>query len=392
MLDEVLARGHPDPPDRAADGTIGGRGGRQGLHTEHLATCSPRCRAWPASTRAHMVTACAEPRPGGRPRRAWRAVVDPEMPMLTLDDLGVVRGGRGDGDAVTVTITPTYSGCPAHGGDARRPARRARPRRATRASRCAPCSRRRGPPTGSPRRQAQARRGTASPRPAAAPRGTGPDPADPDRARGRRALPALRLAGHRGALPVRPHRLHGAAPLPAVPGAVRAHEGDLRCQPDAHRGARQRARRLPPAAGGRRRAALRRRRRRHLRRARRAARGLRVPARPVPDAAPARRRAGGAPVLLDLRAGRGAAADRGAPGGHRAVLRVAGRPAASPATRSRWRRRPARSPRTSTRAPTTAWSRPARGSPRCCPSRPACSPPRRTPGSRCSTATGAPTR
>ncbi len=33
--------------------------------------------------------------------------------MLTLDDLGVVRGVEADGDAVTVTITPTYSGCPA---------------------------------------------------------------------------------------------------------------------------------------------------------------------------------------------------------------------------------------------------------------------------------------
>jgi ring-1,2-phenylacetyl-CoA epoxidase subunit PaaD len=41
------------------------------------------------------------------------AVVDPEMPMLTLDDLGVLRDVRTAGDAVTVTITPTYSGCPA---------------------------------------------------------------------------------------------------------------------------------------------------------------------------------------------------------------------------------------------------------------------------------------
>ena len=40
-------------------------------------------------------------------------VVDPEMPMLTLRDLGVVRGVHVEGDAVTVTITPTYSGCPA---------------------------------------------------------------------------------------------------------------------------------------------------------------------------------------------------------------------------------------------------------------------------------------
>ncbi|MHC8506666.1 phenylacetate-CoA oxygenase subunit PaaJ [Pseudonocardia bannensis] len=36
------------------------------------------------------------------------------MPMLTLDDLGVVRGVEvDDHGGVTVTITPTYSGCPA---------------------------------------------------------------------------------------------------------------------------------------------------------------------------------------------------------------------------------------------------------------------------------------
>lgn len=40
-------------------------------------------------------------------------VVDPEMPMLTLADLGVVRSVAVIGRAVTVTITPTYSGCPA---------------------------------------------------------------------------------------------------------------------------------------------------------------------------------------------------------------------------------------------------------------------------------------
>jgi ring-1,2-phenylacetyl-CoA epoxidase subunit PaaD len=40
-------------------------------------------------------------------------VVDPEMPMLTLDDLGVLRSVEERDDAVVVTITPTYSGCPA---------------------------------------------------------------------------------------------------------------------------------------------------------------------------------------------------------------------------------------------------------------------------------------
>ncbi|HET8603254.1 MAG TPA: 1,2-phenylacetyl-CoA epoxidase subunit PaaD [Marmoricola sp.] len=40
-------------------------------------------------------------------------VVDPEMPMLTLADLGVLRDVRTEDDTVTVWITPTYSGCPA---------------------------------------------------------------------------------------------------------------------------------------------------------------------------------------------------------------------------------------------------------------------------------------
>jgi ring-1,2-phenylacetyl-CoA epoxidase subunit PaaD len=46
-------------------------------------------------------------------REVVARVLDPEMPMLTLDDLGVVRGVEVDGESVTVTITPTYSGCPA---------------------------------------------------------------------------------------------------------------------------------------------------------------------------------------------------------------------------------------------------------------------------------------
>jgi ring-1,2-phenylacetyl-CoA epoxidase subunit PaaD len=40
-------------------------------------------------------------------------VTDPELPMLTLADLGILRAVRDTGDAVVVTITPTYSGCPA---------------------------------------------------------------------------------------------------------------------------------------------------------------------------------------------------------------------------------------------------------------------------------------
>ncbi|MEP1768762.1 MAG: 1,2-phenylacetyl-CoA epoxidase subunit PaaD [Sulfitobacter sp.] len=40
-------------------------------------------------------------------------VPDPEIPVISVVDLGVVRGVAVSGADVTVTITPTYSGCPA---------------------------------------------------------------------------------------------------------------------------------------------------------------------------------------------------------------------------------------------------------------------------------------
>ncbi|MGH7737625.1 MAG: 1,2-phenylacetyl-CoA epoxidase subunit PaaD [Candidatus Tyrphobacter sp.] len=46
-------------------------------------------------------------------RRILDDVRDPEMPMLSITDLGIVRGVQRDGDAVVVTLTPTYAGCPA---------------------------------------------------------------------------------------------------------------------------------------------------------------------------------------------------------------------------------------------------------------------------------------
>jgi ring-1,2-phenylacetyl-CoA epoxidase subunit PaaD len=49
--------------------------------------------------------------------RAWQAVaavLDPEVPVLTIDDLGVLRDVVVDDNGrVEVVITPTYSGCPA---------------------------------------------------------------------------------------------------------------------------------------------------------------------------------------------------------------------------------------------------------------------------------------
>jgi ring-1,2-phenylacetyl-CoA epoxidase subunit PaaD len=49
-------------------------------------------------------------------RRAWDAaasVVDPEIPVLTIADLGVLREVAVRDGHVEVAITPTYSGCPA---------------------------------------------------------------------------------------------------------------------------------------------------------------------------------------------------------------------------------------------------------------------------------------
>lgn len=53
---------------------------------------------------------------GGATAAAWAVaaeVLDPELPVLTLADLGVLREVTVDGGHVVVTITPTYSGCPA---------------------------------------------------------------------------------------------------------------------------------------------------------------------------------------------------------------------------------------------------------------------------------------
>lgn len=50
--------------------------------------------------------------------RAWEAaarVCDPEIPVLTIEDLGVLRDVRVGEDGVEVEITPTYTGCPAMG-------------------------------------------------------------------------------------------------------------------------------------------------------------------------------------------------------------------------------------------------------------------------------------
>jgi ring-1,2-phenylacetyl-CoA epoxidase subunit PaaD len=48
--------------------------------------------------------------------RAWEVlaqVADPEIPVVSVCDLGIVREVRCDAERVRVVLTPTYSGCPA---------------------------------------------------------------------------------------------------------------------------------------------------------------------------------------------------------------------------------------------------------------------------------------
>lgn len=51
-----------------------------------------------------------------RTERAWATlaeVPDPEVPALSVRDLGIVRDVVDHGDALEIVLTPTYSGCPA---------------------------------------------------------------------------------------------------------------------------------------------------------------------------------------------------------------------------------------------------------------------------------------
>ena len=66
----------------------------------------------PAS--GHRVAAPVASRPSTDTVWAWLSdVPDPEIPVISLTDLGIIRDVRWQGDTLEVTVTPTYSGCPA---------------------------------------------------------------------------------------------------------------------------------------------------------------------------------------------------------------------------------------------------------------------------------------
>lgn len=57
-----------------------------------------------------------DPAAAGRVGRAWAVldqVPDPEVPAISLCQLGIVREVQENGDVLEVVLTPTYSGCPA---------------------------------------------------------------------------------------------------------------------------------------------------------------------------------------------------------------------------------------------------------------------------------------
>lgn len=81
-------------------GAAGGAGRTDG----HLSGTQRTCRTGPV----HPARAAAD-----QARRIAGAVPDPELPMLTLADLGILRDVVVEGGRVVVSLTPTYSGCPA---------------------------------------------------------------------------------------------------------------------------------------------------------------------------------------------------------------------------------------------------------------------------------------
>jgi ring-1,2-phenylacetyl-CoA epoxidase subunit PaaD len=50
---------------------------------------------------------------GARLLAACSMIPDPEIPVITIGELGILRDVVAEADRVVVTITPTYSGCPA---------------------------------------------------------------------------------------------------------------------------------------------------------------------------------------------------------------------------------------------------------------------------------------
>src|SRR5262249_36748865 len=67
----------------------------------------------PTHTHAELTQVRTAEAALARARAVVAAVADPEIPVLTLEDLGILRGVRLEGGRIIVELTPTYTGCPA---------------------------------------------------------------------------------------------------------------------------------------------------------------------------------------------------------------------------------------------------------------------------------------
>ena len=150
----------------------------------------------------------------------WLAEVpDPEIPAVSVVDLGIVRDVAWDGDELAVAVTPTYSGCPATSVIAFQIEEALRARGLDRVR----LERRLSPPWTTAWISEEGRRKLAAY--GIVPPDESAGPASPlSRLGGRRArreLPALRVGAHQPGQRVRLDAVQGAVPLRRLPGAVR---------------------------------------------------------------------------------------------------------------------------------------------------------------------------
>ena len=63
---------------------------------------------------AARLSGCQVVKPAVEQVWSWLGEVpDPEIPVISLTDLGIIRDVAYEGETLVVTVTPTYSGCPA---------------------------------------------------------------------------------------------------------------------------------------------------------------------------------------------------------------------------------------------------------------------------------------
>ncbi len=203
------------------------------------ATSWPRC----STCSAPFPGACGDDAAGRRRRRRQTdarvgacsaRVLDPEVPALSVVDLGIVRDVSAAADGgLDVVLTPTYSGCPATEVIEHERRRSARPRRPRPGAR----HMQRAPAWTTDWISDEARRklrdyGIAPPGPAR----SGARRRDPLRAARSRALacPRCGSTNTERLSAFGSHRLQGALPLPRLPRAVRTLQADLSAMSGLH--------------------------------------------------------------------------------------------------------------------------------------------------------------